>query len=399
MAGLASQPQRSSPHCARGAITLALAVGLLGLLLIAASSASPDPARAQVSCPALPVGLSPDGPGPTRFTMMIRINTQGNVDTYTKPEGGMGNRLRTQDIFVINTRFGGSGQFPAVTPSVASQLASELRAAFPCNRIIALNGMSFDSSAPGYAFTGIDDPNFFALLTDYEKTDWDAGRATDPARPAWLDNFMRAFPLIRGWNGSVAAAVAANPIGAGKRTGLAPQDEPTWDYGQIAQNLDKQNKRLGATHLGPLSVQTQDACADAGAASFGARAKALRLQYKFRTIVKKIKVRTKKGKKRTKKVTTTRKLKPQGRPLMGNLAMEISFTDTPDATERQAILRTSAAQAASCVQPGLKQKGGAFFFFASDDAMRLLFQQPQIAALRPPAASSSHASGGVGAPS
>jgi hypothetical protein len=380
---------------ARSAIALALAAGLLGLLLIAARSAAPDPARAQVSCPALPVGFSPDGPGPTRFTMMIRINTQGNVDTYAKPENGMGDRLRVQDIFVINTRFGGSGQFPAVTPAVASQLAANLRTAFPCNRIIALNGMSFDSTAPGYAFTGIDDPNFSTLLTDYEKSDWDAGRATDPARPAWLDNFKRAFPLIKGWNASVATTVAANPIGAGKRTGLAPQDEPTWDYGQIAQQLDKLNTRLGATHLGPLSVQTQDACADGSAAGFGARAKALRLQYTFRTTVKKIKVRGKNGKKRTKKVTTTRKLKPQGRPLMSNLAMEISFTDTPDATKSQAILSTSAAQAAACVPAGLKQKGGAFFFFASDDAMRLLFQQPQIATLRPPASSSSHTTGGV----
>jgi hypothetical protein len=60
-----------------------------------------------------------------------------------------------------------------------------------------------------------------------------------------------------------------------------------------------------------------------------------------------------------------------------------------------ALLRTSAAQAASCVQPSLKQGVGAFFFFASDDAMRLLFQQPQIAALRPPVATGAN-TGGVG---
>ena len=32
----------------------------------------------------------------------------GNVDTYTKPDGGMGGRIRPQDIFVLNTRFEGS---------------------------------------------------------------------------------------------------------------------------------------------------------------------------------------------------------------------------------------------------------------------------------------------------
>ena len=81
--------------------------------------------------------------------MMIRINTQGNVDTYTKPEGGMNNRIQPQDIFVLNTRFTGSGSFPAMTPSVAASLAANLRATFPCNRIVALNGLSFDSDLSG----------------------------------------------------------------------------------------------------------------------------------------------------------------------------------------------------------------------------------------------------------
>ena len=57
---------------------------------------------------------------------------------------------------------------------------------------------------------------------------------------------------------------------------------------------------------------------------------------------------------------------------MSNLGMEISFTDSPQASARQAILSTSPAQAASCVPPGLKQGVGAFFFFAAEDAMRLL---------------------------
>jgi hypothetical protein len=324
--------------------------------------------------------------------MMIRINTQGNVDTYTKPDGGMGGRIRPQDIFVLNSRFTGSGQFPAMTPDVAAQLAADLRGTFPCNRIIALNGMSFDATQAGFAFTGVDDPNVFALLTDYEQTDWNSGRSTDPARPPWKDNFKKAFPLLRGWNFGFTSTVAANPVGTGKRTGLAPQDVGDWNYGQIAQNLNKQNARLGDRKLGPMSVQTQDACADGGSGGFGARAKQLRLHYTFKYVTKKVK-KVVKGKVKKVKRTFRMPIKKQGKPLLSGTAMQISFTDTPQASKSQAILSTSAAQAAACVGPALKQGVGAFFFFASDDSMRLLFQQPRINALRPASAGSANTGG------
>ncbi len=396
MAGVARQIALGAPSRARRIALAALAALLLGLLLTAGRSATPPAAQAQVSCPPLPAGLSPIGPGPTRFTMLIRINQQGNVDTWTnfnEASGGLGSRVRPQDIFVINTRFV-NGNGVSTTPAAAEELANDLRAAFPCNRIIGLNGMSFDPNAAGYAFSLINNPNVYALMTDFERMDWDAGRFTDPARPPWTDNFAKAFPIIKGWNGSMAATAASNPASAGKRTGLVPQDNVSWNFRQVAQDLDKKNRRLGGTHLGPLSVQTQDSCANGGAAGFGARAKQLRLQYKFKTIIKKVKVR---GKKKKRKVKIRRKLKPQGRPLRENLSLQISFSDTPTPNASMAILRTSPATAASCVPPGLKQGGGAFFLFAPDEAMRQLFQQPQIAALRPPVASSSGGgTGGVG---
>src|SRR3954453_4820882 len=158
MAGINSQTHGSGPTRARRALWLTIAAGLLALLLIAGRSGAPPAAQAQTSC-VQPRGLSPSASGPAKFTMLIRINTQGNVDTYTKPEGGMGGRIRPQDVFVLNTRFTGSGQFPAMTPDVAAQLAAELRATFPCNRIIALNGLSLTPDTAGWAFTGIDDPN------------------------------------------------------------------------------------------------------------------------------------------------------------------------------------------------------------------------------------------------
>jgi hypothetical protein len=403
MAGAVKNPSGAVSRRTRHAITLIAALSVLGVILLTGRDAAPaSAAKSAAGCPAPRYGLAPDGPAASRFTMLIRINTQGNVNTWTQfntdpSHEGLAPFVRPQDIFVLNTRFTGSGQFPAMTPGVAAGLSSQLRATFPCNRIIALNGMSYDPTQANYAFTGIDDPNVFALLTDFEQDDWNSGRATDPARPPWVSKFATAFPRVKGWGFGLASTVAANPAGVGKRTGLAPQDVGDWNYGQVAQDLNKKNLRLGSRKLGPQSVQTQNACADGGAAGFGARAKALRLQYAFKFITKKVKVP---GKKKKRKVTIRMPLKKKAKPVLSNLAMEISFTDSPQASSRQAITSTSPAQAAACVPPALKQGLGAFFFFAAEDAMRLLFLQPQIAPLRPPvgATSSSGGTGGVGAP-
>jgi hypothetical protein len=95
-------------------------------------------------------------------------------------------------------------------------------------------------------------------------------------------------------------------------------------------------------------------------------------------------------------------LKKQAKPILDNLAMEISFNASPQASASQAILSTSAAQAAACVPAAMFQGVGAFFFFAAEDAMRLLLQQPQIAAFRPPIGAvttpGTGSSGGVGSP-
>jgi hypothetical protein len=177
----------------------------------------------------------------------------------------------------------------------------------------------------------------------------------------------------------MSGTLAANPTGVGKRSGLVPIDDGTWNYGQIAQDLDKKNSRLGGRKLGPQSVMTQDACANAGPTGFSTRAKAILDQYKFKFIQKKVK---RKGK--TRKITIRRKLKKRGRPSLNNLSMQISFSATPTPGSGMAITSTSPTTAAQCAAAGLKLGGGAFFFFAADDGMRLLFQQPQIAFLRPP---------------
>jgi hypothetical protein len=358
---------------------------LIAIALIAIGGALAPSARAQVSCPAQPVGLSPTGDSSARFTMLLRINTQGNVDTYTNPveaKGGLGGRIRSNDIFVLNTRFAGSPAAPPMTPSVANDLATQLRNAFPCNRIIALNGLSFDPFNAGYAFSLFDHPAVFALMADFEPMDWNAGIPTAPGRPPWNQNFKKALPQIKSFDALLAVTLAGNFLASGKRSGLVPIDDETWNYGRIAQDLDKKNGRLGRK-LGPQSVMSQDSCADSGPSGFAARAKAIMDQYRFK-YVRKVKKKRKRGKLIKKKVTVRRKLKKKAKPNLANLALQISFSDTPDPNAGMALTKTSASTAALCTFAGLGNGAGAFFFFASDQSMRLLFQQTIIGTLRPP---------------
>jgi len=361
----------------------ALLAALIAAVALLPAATAPPEARAQVSCPPTPAGFSPDGPGPARFTMLIRINTIANVRDYTNfhaGTGGLGGWIRPQDIFVINTRFLGNraGTQPPVTQAVAAELATELKAAFPCNRIVGLNGLSFDPFSAGYGYTLYDHPGVWALLSDFEPMDWSAGSATDPGRGGWNSKAKVGLKRLKRWVGGVSGVLGSYPSSNGKRAGVVPIDDDRWDYGRIAQAADKKNRRLGGRRLGLQSVMTQDHCAD-GVKEFKGRAQRLLREYRFRFITKRVR---RGGKKR--KVTFKKKLKKRSRPDRSNLALQISFSATPDPNAGLAVAKTSADQAAACARAGLKKGGGAFFFFASSEAMRLLFLQPRIAALRPP---------------
>jgi hypothetical protein len=374
MAGISrTNPRGRQASAAFGALAGALVL-LFSLLAPASAPAAKQNGgiKADSGCPALPTNLAPKA---NRFTMLIRINQLVNASTwnsYDTATGGLGGYVQPQDIFVINSRFEGSN------PLLANEIANSLRLAHPCNRIISLNGMGFDPTRAGYAFTLLDNPSVYALMTDFEPMDWVDSSA--PGRPPWSYNFKVAQPRIKKWNATLAGALANNPGGGSKRSGLVPLDLAGWSYGQIAQDLDKKNRRLGGTHLGPLSVQTQDTCANSGAGSFGAKTKSLLQQYVFKFVTKKVKV---KGKKKKRKVTVKRKLKKRARPNPLNLAVQISFSNTPNPNSTMAITKTSAKTAAACTQAALAKGGGPIFYFASPDSMRLLFQQPEIAAMRP----------------
>jgi hypothetical protein len=360
---------------ARGPLFIAAAIACV---LIAAGSASAATGGAGAaprdSCPPLPGSFAP---GSGNFTMMIRINQMDNVKTYTNfnsATGGLGGRIRQQDIFVINSRF------DQTTPTVAQQIASSLRASFPCNRIISLNGLSPDSSQPGFLGTLIGSPSYmYAIMLDYEPNDWADAQAQGLAIPAFTVNFRPNLGRLGYFLGQVNGALSG--LGVGTRVGSVPFDQPNWNYGQIGQTADAFNTRLGARHLGLQSVQTQGACT--GRTAFGNRVAAVRDQYKFRTKYRKKKIH--RGKKKTivKRIPYRVKIKKAAQANTDNLAVQVSFTDAPEPGNSMPILATSAGLADNCVATGLAKGQSTFFFFASDSAMKLLFAQPTVNSLRP----------------
>jgi hypothetical protein len=353
---------------------------LLAALLVLAGSSQIDIASAQAQACPQPIGLSPTGDATTRFTMLIRVNQKENLVNPTsglataQPNGTYG-RTRPQDIFVVNTRFVKSDG-TASTPSDWIDLVTRLRTAFPCNRIISLNGLSLNSATAGYRFALYGQPGVHAVMLDWEPDDWAQAQLYEPALGPWDQKFRTALGRIREFTGNLSATIAggANP---GARAGLIPIDLTKWNYGQIAQKLDKQNRRLGGRHLAPQSVQTQSSCQRGG---FGPRAKQILAQYRFKFIKRKVK---RKGKKKT--ITIKRKIKKKARPKPSNLSLQISFSDTPDPANPLPIASTAPSTAAACATGGLSKGAGAFFFFASDQSIRALLAQPSICALRPPA--------------
>jgi hypothetical protein len=365
----------SSPR-ARGSLFVAAA---LACALIAVNSAGAATGGAGIgkrdSCPPLPGSFTTNG---SNFTMMIRINQMDNVKTYTNfnsATGGLGGRIRQQDIFVINSRF------DQTTPAVAEQIASSLRAAFPCNRIISLNGLSPSSTEPGFLGTLVASPSYmYAIMLDYEPDDWGQAQSQGLAIPPFTTNFRPNLSRTGYFMGQVNGALT--PTGAGTRVGLVPFDQSNWNYGQLAQTADAFNTRLGARHLGLESVQTQESCTN-GPKTFGGRIATLKSQYKFRTKYRKKKIH--KGKKIIKKRIPFRvKIKKAAQANTNNLAVQVSFTDSPIPGSSLPITATSATRADQCIASGLAQGQGTYFFFASDTSMKLLFTQPTVGSLRPP---------------
>jgi hypothetical protein len=336
-----------------------VAIGLAG----AFAAAGPAAARA---CPPSSKALSPRGPAAERFTMLIRVNQLANARTYASRDqaaGGLADRIRTQDVFVVNTRFGGSD------PREWSRIVRVLRSAFPCNRIAALNGLGGDPSAPGYAYALLGHPGVWATLTDWELLDWRAARASNPYLADWSGRFPKVSKRVRRWVGLITS-----PGGPG-RAGLVPELRRKWHYGELARSVSAPHRRIAGGRRGLQVVQTQASCADGGARGMKAAVGGLLRQYKRANFKR---VRAKRSKRRLVR-HRARKWKVHA----ANLGVEVSFTEAAQPWSSLPLLRTSPIQASACTGAALKRGAGAILYWASPDSMRALLSLPRMCALRP----------------
>jgi hypothetical protein len=304
------------------------------------------------------------------YTMILRVNTLNDVKTYTSADetkGGLQPRIHQQDIFLINTRFA------ANDGDTEQQIASQLRATFPCNRIFSLNGVSVNSTSQSYLFSLVNAPEVDAYLVDWEKMDWDQARSAEPGLPAWVDSFTPMLTRLNSRLGALRAALPSN-----KPFGIVPFFRTDWDFGQIERVVQRQNSLVAPNRQGFQSVQTQKSCQTGGPAGLGGQIKTLFTQYKRANF--KPKKKKKKGAKSSKKGKAKR-IKPK--LIRNNLGVQISFTATPDPSSSDPVKSVPVSTAAACTIQAINSTSSAVLYWARPSDVKALLADPNICPLRP----------------
>jgi hypothetical protein len=323
----------------RAAGALALLLPLLLLL--------PRPTAGQGGgCPQNPYNLGPKGGAGARFTMLIRVNHPSNVDAYARLQSTYG-QLRSRDIFVVNTRWKGS------SAELQDEILSRLASSFPCNRVIALNGLGSDPDRPGYALSLVDSPRPWAVMLDWEPRDWGKARGANGHLSRWKQRFGRSVNRLNSVVGRVAAGVSAAGTGIAK-VGTTAGYYGNWHYAKIARMLDRHNRRFGHRRGGVQVVGTQGSCMKRHGDQTGMRATTRRLFREYRR--------------------THRKRR--------NLAVQISFSDHGRNKRHVPIRSVNESRAASCLRAALAGGAGAVLFWASPRSMWALAQTHHFRRLR-----------------
>jgi hypothetical protein len=313
-----------------------------------------------------PYGVAP----PSNFTMILRVNTLNDVKTFTQTDeskGGLQPRIQDRDIFLINTRFA------AGDADTEQQIATQLRAAFPCNRIFSLNGVSLNPNASSYLFSLVNAPEVSAYLVDWEKADWDIARANEPGLPAWVDTFTPMLARLTSRLGALRGALS----GSGKPFGVVPFFRTDWDFGQIERTVQRQNSLVAANRQGFQSVQTQKSCQTGGPAGLAGQIKTLFTQYKKANFRK---IKKKKGSK-SKPRRKFKRVKPK--LSRGFLGAQISFTATPDPSAPDPVKSVPVSTAAACTIAAVNGTQGAILYWARPSDVKALLADPNVCALRP----------------
>ncbi len=338
-----------------GCISLFVALAAVPLLI---GCGSGDDQSLTAGCPdAIPTGIAPLSKGADAYTMLLRVNTKEQVSEFdSEPLKG---RILDRDVFVINTQYQGTNT------GEAQDIFTEIGKRFPCNRVIALNGLSQISGKAGYMFALAGEPGLDAVLLDWEVGTW-ASRGT-PWSEEQAVNLKRMGVELQ----SVANRIAEVPGAATTRVGLATQFRSGWDYAAFARRLAVINWRLNEDFLGYQLVQSQDRCRGTDdAAPLEQLTKQLLAQYGQL-------VDGKPGPNGWEKTT-----KPQ-RKIIAHLGFEISFSTEPKPGESLPVDSDSSSDAAACTEDVLEEGGGAFIYWATPEAIEEMLSTEEGERFRP----------------
>ena len=321
--------------------------------LLAGGGSVPNPpaaAAAQGDGCRIPHALSPKGGRRARFTMLLRIKKPGDIAVYANADqqsGGLKGRLRERDIFVINTRR------KVATPEKQTQMVNLLRQSFPCNRIVALNGLSRSSESVGSMLSLLEDSRVHALMLDWEEGDWNVARKRTRSMRRWNDKFGANRRRIRQRLGRLVRRIRATGHRE-KRLGLATVHYGNWSYGKLGVTLNRRSRRIRRFRQGIQSVQVQKIC-QRGSRKYGRTVRALRREYRRNGIAPR------------------------------RLGVQISFTDDPIRGDDRPVNDVPPIKAARCTIAALRGRGaGAILYWARPEAIRALVRRTRVCRLRPP---------------
>ena len=337
------------PRILLSLIAVGVAVGLAGCSVLDGGGSG---------CGSLPKGLAPGGSGPDAYTMVVRVNTEADVEELASDP--LRSKILDRDVLLVNT------EFKNMNPAEAGRVLDRAREEFPCNRIASLNGLSPEKGKPGYVFALAGNPELDAVVVDWEESTW-----KEVDKGAWSDSLSVNVERAREELRRISRKIEDAPGEPRTRVGLATEYREDWNYGVLGRELALLNTELNQDFLGYQLVQSQNRCAGTQkVASIAEVADALRSQYEGLAS----------GAPDPGIPGATPAL---GRRILEHLGFEISFSASPKAGSGLAVTRDSPRDAARCSRDVLRTGSGAIIYWATPQAIEKMLDTPIGRELRP----------------
>jgi hypothetical protein len=303
------------------------------------------------SCEAWPKGLAPPGSGPDAYTMILRVNTEADLEALSS--GQLGSEIRDRDILLVNT------EYRRMKPEEARKVFDRAREEFPCNRIASLNGLNSKKDRPGYLFALSDEPKLDAVIIDWERSTWE-----ETGKVPWSNSLKENVTRAGRELDRLSRRIVAQPGEPRTRVGLATEYRTGWDYAELGRQLALVNSELRQGLLGYQLIQSQNRCGGTRkAASIAAVSEELQTQY---------------GKlaREAPDAAAPGQSPAIGREVLNHLGFEISFSVDPKAGSGLAVTRDSPQDAARCSRDVLRTGSGAIIYWATPQAVGKMLSTP-----------------------